>query len=99
MVKLAQIAANSPALGQAMAIVNQRIEAAKPPPPAVDPKTGRLPPGAINNNKDLDVNLKEEPQGFFGSFWQGGQKGAAANKNRKSMMEAVGLFRALQVFC
>lgn len=73
-----------------MAIVNQRIEASKPPPPAVDPKTGRLPPGAINNNKDLDVNLKEEPQGFFGSFWQGGQKGAAANKNRKSMMEAVG---------
>lgn len=72
-----------------MAIVNQRIEAAKPPPPAIDPKSGRLPPGTLNNNKDLDVDLKQEPQGFFGSFWQGGQKGAAANKNRKSMMDAV----------
>lgn len=78
-----------------MAIVNNRIEASKPPPPQVDPKTGRLPPGAVNNNKDLDVDLKQEQQGFFGSFWQGGKGAATANKTRNAKMEAVSPFRQL----
>ena len=72
-----------------MSIVNQRIEAAKPQPAAIDPKSGKLPPGALNNSRDLDVDLKKEEQGFFGSFWQGGNQKTPANKARNALMTAV----------
>jgi hypothetical protein len=78
-----------------MAIVNSRIEAAKPAPTGLDPKT-KLAPGAINNNKDLDVDVKKEDQGFFGSFWQNPKGGVQANKKRMSAMEAVRGTRCLQ---
>ena len=48
-----------------MAMVTERLNASKPPP---DTKGGKLAPGALNNNKDLDVDVKEEPS-FFGSFF------------------------------
>jgi vacuolar protein sorting-associated protein 1 len=67
-----------------MAIINDRVNAAKPPTPTPDPKTGKLPPGAINNNKDLDVDLKTE-SGFFGSFFAGNKNAAA--KKRSAIME------------
>ena len=75
-----------------MAVVSQRLDAGKPQQvqqPAVDPKTGKLAPNIANNNKDLDVNIKEQDQGFFGSFWQQNKAQAVANKKRMSMMEAV----------
>jgi vacuolar protein sorting-associated protein 1 len=58
-----------------MSIVTERINAAKPPPPPADPKSGRLAPGQINNSKDLDVELPKEDPGFFGTFFSG-NKGA-----------------------
>jgi len=61
---------------RAMAIVTDKLNANKPPPTT---EKGKLPPGQINNNKDLDVEAKKEEPGFFGSFWN--QK--AAGKPRK----------------
>ncbi|KAJ7349069.1 Dynamin central region-domain-containing protein [Mycena albidolilacea] len=54
---------------KAMAIVNERLNANKPPPPTADPKSGKLAPGQINNNRDLDVEAKKEEPSFFGSFF------------------------------
>lgn len=51
---------------QATAIVTERLNALKPPPPAVDPKNTRA---QVNNNKDLDVDVKKEEPSFFGSFF------------------------------
>lgn len=85
---------------KAMAIVNNRMEANKPQQSQqIDPRTGKLPPGAVNNNKDLDVEVKQKEEGFFGSFWQnkGGQNAAA--KKRMSMMEAVRVFLVFSLLC
>ena len=68
-----------------MGIVTDRLNANKPPPTT---EKGKLPPGQINNNKDLDVEARKEEPGFFGSFWN--QK--AAGKTKKvgaASMEAV----------
>ncbi len=50
-----------------------------------DPKKPN--PHAINNDKDLDVNLKNE-QGFFGSFFQKGPANQQAQKAKRALMEA-----------
>ncbi|KAJ6582816.1 P-loop containing nucleoside triphosphate hydrolase protein [Mycena sp. CBHHK59/15] len=74
----------------ALAIVNDRMNASRPPPPAPDPKSGKLAPGQINNNRDLDVEAKKEEPSFFGSFFAPKTK-AAAKKNgvsSPSTMEA-----------
>ncbi|KAJ7581503.1 Dynamin central region-domain-containing protein [Mycena floridula] len=63
---------------KAMSIVNDRINANKPPPPAADPKNGKLAPGQINGGRDLDVEPKKEDPGFFGSFFNP----KTANKKR-----------------
>lgn len=76
---------------KAMSIVNQRMEASKPQSNStIDPRSKNLPAGTLNNNKDLDVDIKQQDQGFFGSFWQGG-KNQAANKKRMSAMDAVSI--------
>lgn len=62
-----------------MSIVTDRINAAKPPPPQHDPKSGRLAIGAVNNNKDLDVELPKEEPSFFGSFFN------PKNKKRQTL--------------
>lgn len=67
---------------KAMSIVNERLNPA-PPPPAVDPKS-KLPAGAVNNNKDLDVDIRDN-QSFFGSFFSGNRN----NKTKKGAMEPV----------
>ncbi|KAK0210233.1 Dynamin central region-domain-containing protein [Desarmillaria ectypa] len=54
---------------KAMSIVNDRLNANKPPPQQTDPKTGKLASGVINNNRDLDVDPKREEPSFFGSFF------------------------------
>ncbi|KAK4703813.1 vacuolar protein sorting-associated protein 1, partial [Phenoliferia sp. Uapishka_3] len=72
---------------RAMAIVSDRMNAAKPPPPVIDPKTGKLPPGALNNGRDLESDINKKEEGFFGSFWPGGKK-PPAKKSGASSMEA-----------
>jgi hypothetical protein len=74
-----------------MSIVSERLNTNKPQAqPAdgrsVDPKTGKLMPGAVNNNKDLDVDLKREEPGFFGSFFVKNKPQAGAKKG--PVMEA-----------
>ncbi|KAI0736807.1 Dynamin central region-domain-containing protein [Fomitopsis betulina] len=65
---------------KAMAIVQERLNANKPQQ-TVDPKT-KLAPGQVNNNKDLDVDIRQQDNSFFGSFFtaknQPRKKGAAA---------------------
>ncbi|TIB68003.1 hypothetical protein E3Q18_02098 [Wallemia mellicola] len=66
---------------KAMALVTERQQQAqKAPPPAVDPKTGKLAPGVLNNNRDLDVDTKKEEPSFFGSFFS--KTGAGAQKKK-----------------
>jgi replication fork clamp-binding protein CrfC len=68
---------------RAMAIVNERHNAAKPI--QVDPKTGKpLPPSAVpprSNSPSLDL-ANGEQNGFFGSFF------ASKNKKKMAAMEA-----------
>jgi len=67
---------------KAMAIVNERMNPASAQP--VDPKKNGV--NAVNNDKDLDVNIKDN-QGFFGSFFAGGKQ--QQNKQKRAAMEAV----------
>ncbi|KAH9842986.1 Dynamin central region-domain-containing protein [Rhodofomes roseus] len=67
---------------RAMAIVQERLSVNKPAQSTPDPKTGKLAPGQVNNNKDLDVEVKQD-NSFFGSFFSAGKnapkkKGVAA---------------------
>ncbi|TIB18422.1 hypothetical protein E3P92_00635 [Wallemia ichthyophaga] len=66
---------------KAMALVTERQQQAqKAPPPAVDPKTGKLAPGVLNNNRDLDVDTKKEEPSFFGSFFSKAGSGTGQKK-------------------
>ena len=51
-----------------MTIVTERLNASKPPQQQ-ETKGGKLPPGAVNNNKDLEVDVRKEEPSFFGSFF------------------------------
>ena len=70
-----------------MAIVNERLNANKPPPPQENLKTGKLAPGTLNNNKDLDVDAKKEEPSFFGSFFANTK--ATQKKKGVAAMESV----------
>ena len=65
-----------------MAIVTERLNASKPQTP--EPKAGKLTPGQINNNKDLDVEIKKEEPSFFGSFFSSA-KGQQKKKGPQPM--------------
>ncbi|KAJ8093081.1 vacuolar protein sorting-associated protein 1 [Marasmius tenuissimus] len=65
---------------KAMSIVQDRLALNKPATPTPDPKSGKLAPGAINNNRDLDVEAKKEEPSFFGSFFAG-SKATQKKKN------------------
>ena len=66
-------------------MVTDKLNANKPPPTT---EKGKPTPGQINNNKDLDVEVKKEEPGFFGSFWN--QKTAGkAKKVGAASMESV----------
>lgn len=72
---------------KAMALVNAKIEAAKPAPgpQTVDPKSGKIPNAALNNGRDLDVDARrDQEQGFFGSFFKG-QPGGPKKKGLQAM--------------
>lgn len=83
---------------KAMAIVSDRMNASKPPPAVIDPKTGKLPPGTLNNGRDLDSDLKQKEEGFFGSFWPGGKKPPAKKAGGASTMEAVSMVCAVCIW-
>ena len=69
-----------------MALVTDRLNAQKPPQ-STDTKNGKLPPGAVNNNKDLEVDAKKEEPSFFGSFFSSAKN--APKKKGVAVMEAV----------
>lgn len=54
---------------KAMQIVQDRLNANKPPEKPIDPKSGKLGPGVLNNGRDLDADFKKEEPSFFGSFF------------------------------
>jgi len=68
---------------KAMAIVQDRLNASKPAP-SVDNRPGKLAPGQVNNNKDLDVEIRKEEPSFFGSFFSGSKSA----KKKSGVMEA-----------
>lgn len=76
---------------KALAIVSDRMSAAKGPAPVADPKTGKLPPGTLNNGRDLESDVAKKEEGFFGSFWPGGKKPMTPKKS--GTLEPVSLFR------
>ncbi|KAJ6451922.1 Dynamin central region-domain-containing protein [Mycena sanguinolenta] len=63
---------------QAMAVVNERINAARPATPP-DARTTKVPPGQLNNGRDLDVEAKKEDPGFFSSFFTSRNRGARSS--------------------
>ncbi|KAG8740194.1 vacuolar protein sorting-associated protein 1, partial [Ceratobasidium sp. 428] len=71
---------------KAMSIITERMNVNKPPPPADNAKTGKLAPGTLNNNKDLDVDAKKDEPGFFGSFFSGNRN--QPKKKGAAVMEA-----------
>lgn len=75
---------------QALGIVSDRLNANKPPPAAVDPKSGKLAPGQINNNKDLDVEFKKDEPSFFGSFFSSAKSTQKKKPAGAPVMESVG---------
>lgn len=68
---------------RATALITERINAAKVPPQPNDPKNART---QVNNNKDLDVDMKKDEPSFFGSFFA--NKGAQKKKVGGAIMEA-----------
>lgn len=70
-----------------MSIIQERLNANKPPPPAADPKSGKLAPGQINGGRDLDVDPKKDESSFFGSFFSTARKGQP--KKAGPVMESV----------
>jgi hypothetical protein len=76
-----------------MAIISERMNMNKPPPAAPDPKTGKLALGQINNNKDLEVDLKKDEPSFFGSFFSAGKAGQ--KKKGAPIMETVSFSQEL----
>jgi hypothetical protein len=70
---------------KAMAMVSERMNANKPPEKPIDPKSGKLAAGALNNGKDLDTDLKKDDSSFFGSFFK---KDQAPKRKGMSAMEA-----------
>ena|ERR1700722_9029060 len=75
---------------QATAIVTDRLNASKPPPTTA---SGKSAPSQINV-RDLDVDLKREDSGFFGSFFspkgpQAKKKGGGGGGGGPTVMESV----------
>jgi dynamin 1-like protein len=71
---------------KAMALVTDRLNANKPATP--EPKTGKVSSAQLNNNKDLDVDLKKEEPSFFGSFFSAAKGQQQKSKKGPQPMEA-----------
>jgi len=61
---------------KAMSIVQERLNANKPPPPAPDGKGGKTQSQA-NGSRDFDFDPKKDEASFFGSFFSTAKKGQA----------------------
>ena len=70
---------------KAMSIVTERMNQNKPQ--HAEGKGGKVTPAQLNNNRDLEVDVKEEPS-FFGSFFAKNQP----KKKGAAVMEAVSSF-------
>ena len=74
-----------------MSIVQDRMNAKKPSVQQTDPKTGKLAPGALNNDKDLDVDPKKDEPGFFNSFFAGSRSAQVKKKGAAAMDSVRGI--------
>ena len=70
-----------------MALVTERLNANKPATP--EPKPGKMTASQLNNNKDLDVDLKKEEPSFFGSFFSSAKSQQQKAKKGPQPMEPV----------
>ena len=70
-----------------MALVTERLNANKPATP--EPKAGKMTAAQMNNNKDLEVDLKKEEPSFFGSFFSSSKSQQAKAKKGPQPMEPV----------
>lgn len=73
-----------------MAIVNDRLNANKP-----QQSKDKALTNSVNNNKDLDVDIKKEEPTFFGSFFA---KSKAPVKKGAAVMEAVSIITLHSMF-
>jgi len=69
-----------------MAIVTDRLNANKPATP--EPKGGKVSAAQLNNNKDLEVDMKKEEPSFFGSFFSSTKSQQQKAKKGPQTMEA-----------
>jgi dynamin 1-like protein len=72
-----------------MALVTERLNANKPATP--EPKAGKMTSAQLNNNKDLEVDLKKEEPSFFGSFFSAAKSQQQKAKKGPQPMEPVPL--------
>jgi dynamin 1-like protein len=70
-----------------MALVTERLNANKPATP--EPKGGKMTAAQLNNNKDLEVDLKKEEPSFFGSFFSSTKSQQQKAKKGAQPMEPV----------
>ena len=70
-----------------MALVTERLNANKPATP--EPKGGKMTAAQLNNNKDLEVDLKKEEPSFFGSFFSSAKSQQQKAKKGAQPMEPV----------
>jgi hypothetical protein len=71
---------------KAMAIVTDRLNANKPATP--EPKSGKVTAAQLNNNKDLEVDMKKDEPSFFGSFFSSAKSQQQKAKKGPQTMEA-----------
>lgn len=69
-----------------MSLISDRMNANKPVE-KVDPK--KITSASLNNNKDLEVDIKKEEPSFFSSFFPAGSKNQPKKKG-VSVMDTVG---------
>ncbi|KAF8267575.1 Dynamin central region-domain-containing protein [Lactarius quietus] len=72
---------------KAMALVTDRLNANKPATP--EPKAGKVTSAQLNNNKDLDVDMKKEEPSFFGSFFSSSKSQQQKAKKGPQPMETA----------
>ena len=68
-----------------MALVTDRLNANKSATP--EPKQGKLTPTQLDNNKDLEVDMKKEEPSFFGSFFSSSKNQQQKAKKGPQAME------------
>ena len=70
-----------------MALVTDRLNANKPATP--EPNKGKVTSAQLNNNKDLEVDVKKEEPSFFGSFFSSAKLQKDKAKKGPQPMEAA----------